>query len=102
MLIIRLYKVYMSKYPKDHPDGGFYLKLLSNPKLDCWFCKFPLGHNVLQQMVPNLLKAAGIPDHYTNHSLGVTSATRLFEACVDEQLIMHRTGHSSITVRAYK
>ena len=33
------------------------------------------------------LKAAGIPGHFTNHSLRVTSATRLFEAHVDEQLI---------------
>ena len=88
--------------PKDRPDNAFYLKPLSNPKLDCWFCKVPLGHNVLQQVVPNFFKAAGIPGHYTNHSLRVTSATRLFEACVDEQLIMQRTGHSSTAVRTYK
>ena len=100
--LIRLYTLYMSKCPKDHPDGAIYLKPLSNPKLDCWFCKVPLGHNVLQQVVLNLFEAAGIPGHYTNHSLRVTSATRLFKACVDEQLIMQRTGHSSTTVRAYK
>lgn len=41
--------------------------------------------------------------HYTNHSLRSTSTTRLFNAHVDEQLIMMRTGHSSEKgVRAYK
>lgn len=75
---------------------------LSKPKHDCWFCKVPIGHNALQQVVPNLFKAAGIAGHYTNHSLRATSATRLFEASVDEQLIMQRTGHCSTAVRAYK
>ena len=56
----------------------------------------------LQHVVPNLFKAAGIPGHFTNHSLKVTSATRLFEARVDEQLIMQRTGHTSTAVRSYK
>ena len=100
--LIRLYKLYMSKCPKDRPDGAFYLKPLSKPKDNCWFCKVAIGHNTLQQVVPNLFKAAGITGHYTNHSLRVTSATRLFEASVDEQLIMQRTGHSSTAVRAYK
>jgi len=41
--------------------------------------------------------------NYTNHSLRATSATRLFDAGVDEQLIMSRTGHSSTAgVRSYK
>ena len=39
----------------------------------------------------------------TNHSLQVTSATRLFQGWVDEQLIMGRTGHRSIDgIRTYK
>ncbi len=32
----------------------------------------------------------------TNHSFRVTAATRLFQAGVDEQLIMRQTGHRSI------
>ena len=100
--LIRMYKLYMFKCPKDRPDGAFYLKPLSKPRDDCWFCKVPIGHNALQHVVPNLFKAAGIPGHFTNHSLIVTSATRLFKAHVDEQLIMQRTGHSSTAVRVYK
>ena len=38
-----------------------------------------------------------------NHSLRATAATRLFEAGVDEQLIMQRTGHlTTAGVRSYK
>ena len=49
------------------------------------------------------MRETGFEGHYTNHSLRVTSAARLFDAEVDEQLIMTRTGHSSTDgVRAYK
>ena len=42
--------------------------------------------------------SAGFEGHFTNHSL---RATGLFEAKIDKQLIMQRTGHSSSVVRAY-
>jgi len=45
----------------------------------------------------NLLRAAGVGDHFMNHS--ATNATCLLEAHVDEQLIMQRTGHSSTAVQ---
>jgi hypothetical protein len=49
------------------------------------------------------MKEGGYQGYYTNHSLRVSTATRLFDKCVDEQLIMARTGHSSTDgVRAYK
>ena len=48
------------------------------------------------------MKQAGSSGYFTNHSLRVSAATRLFESNVDEQLIMDRTGHSSKGVRAYK
>ena len=45
----------------------------------------------------------GIPGYFTNHSLHVTAATRLYEAQVDEATIMQRTGHRSAEgVRVYK
>ena len=50
-----------------------------------------------------MMAQAGFEGYYTNHSLRVSSATRLFDAEVDEQLIMSRTGHSSTSgVHAYK
>ena len=100
--LIRLYKFYMSVCPKNRPDDAFYLKLLVCPKGDCGFSTVPIGHNMLQKMVPNLFKSAGIAGYYTNHSLKATTATRLFEAGVDEQLIMQRTRHSNTAVRSYK
>ena len=51
----------------------------------------------------NLCEKGGLEGHFTNHSLRASSATRLFEAGVDEQLIMQRTGHTSVEgVRSYK
>lgn len=50
-----------------------------------------------------MCKEAGVVGYKTNHSLRTTTATRLFHAGVDEQLIMERTGHRSTDgVRSYK
>ena len=58
---------------------------------------------MLQKTIPRLMHDAGYDGYYTNHSLRVSAATRLFAAGVDEQLIMSRTGHSSVNgVRTYK
>jgi len=49
------------------------------------------------------MKNASIPGYFTNHSLHVTAATRLYDAQIDEATIMERTGHRSTEgVRAYK
>ena len=48
-------------------------------------------------------KYAGIPGYKTNHSLRATAATRFYQAGVDEQLIMEKTGHKSLEgLRIYK
>ena len=60
-------------------------------------------HPWQNKIISEMMKEAGFEGHYTNHSLHVTSTTRLFDAEVDKQLIMTRTGHSSTEcVRAYK
>ena len=100
--LIRLYKLYVSKCPLDRPNEAFYLKPLARPTNACWYQKTPVGHNILQKTVRRLCESAGFDGHFTNHSLRATIATRLFEAKVDEQLIMHRTGHTSTAVRSYK
>ncbi len=54
-------------------------------------------------MFSRMLTSANIPGYFTNHSLRRTATTRLFNAHVDEQLFMSRTGHSSSNgVGAYK
>ena len=101
--IVRLYKLYNAKCPCDRPDDAFYLKPLSKPTGETWFQSRPVGHNILGGVVKRLCTSAGLQGHFTNHSLRATAATRLFEAGVDEQLIMQRTGHSTTAgVRSYK
>ena len=101
--LVRLFKLYNSKCPKDRPNDVFYLRPLKMPKSDIWYQKAAVGHNPLANTVTRLFKSAGISGHYSNHSLRATAATRLFDAGVDEQIIMSRTGHSSADgVRSYK
>ena len=101
--LVRLFKLYNSKCPEERPDDAFYLRPLSKPKGDIWYQKAAVGYNVLAGTVARLFKSAGIQGHYSNHSLRATSATRLFHAGLDEQLIIARTGHaSSAGVRCYK
>ena len=62
-----------------------------------------IGHNTLTKMMSSICISAGVQGFKTNHSLRATSATRLYQKGVDEQLIMERTGHRSIEgVRTYK
>ncbi len=48
------------------------------------------------------MREAGVEGHFTNHSLRATTATRMFQKGVDEQLIKRVTGHKSDAVRLYK
>ena len=62
-----------------------------------------MGWNPLQNTIGQLCREAGFVGYYTNHSLRATAASRLYAKGVDEQLIMERTGHSSMNgVRSYK
>ena len=75
---------------------------LKKPKQDCWFTVKPLGRYT-DNMVREMCKDAAITGHKTNHSLRATTATKMFHAGVNEQLIMEWTGHQSMDgVRCYK
>ena len=100
---VRLFKLYQSVLPKQRPDDSFYFHPLKEPKKGCWFTVKPIGHNLLQGTVARLCSEAGISGFRTNHSLRATTATRLYQTNVDEQLIMERTGHRSLEgVQEYK
>ena len=100
--LIRLYKLYIEHCPANLPDNAFYLKPLEKPWADCWYTHTPVGHNMLSCTVSRLFEEAGVTGHFTKHSLRATAATRMFDAGIDEQLIMHRTGHSSsVGVHSY-
>ena len=101
--LVRLFKLYNSKCPANRPDDAFYLRPLSRPRGDVWYTRTPVGHNTLASTIARMFKAAGISGQFTNHSLTATSATCMFDAGLDEQLIMALTGHSSTGgVRSYK
>ncbi len=67
-----------------------------------WYQDRPLGINAIAKVVNTLMTRAGIPGRFTNHSLRVTAATRMFNAGVEEQVVKERTGHKSDAVHAYK
>ena len=100
---MRLFRLYQSKCPPSRPKDAFCLRPLKKPTESCWYAPRAIGYHTLESAVARICKAAGIQGFKTNHSLRVTSATRLFQAGIDEQLIMERTGHHSTDgIRTYK
>ena len=85
---VRLLQLYRSCCTDKPKRNSFYLRPLSKPTQHCWYSREPLGHNTLANVVSSMCKEAGITGFYTNHSLRATSATRLYSAGADGQLIM--------------
>ena len=98
---IRLFTLYRRHCPPNPKRNSFYLKPLKKTTGTIWYTREPLGHNSLNQAVASMCKAAEIPGFRTNHSLRATSATRLYAAGTDEQLIMEQTGHRCSFLQAY-
>jgi len=94
--------LYNKLCPPNRQLDAFYLRPLRKFSVDRWYCASPVGINTLGTVVQRICKMAGFVGHYTNHSLRSTAATRLFNANVEEQLVMEKTGHVSTAVRAYK
>ena len=88
--IVQLNYVYTSKCPKDRPVHALYLQPLKKPTADCWYSTIPIGHAALAGTVSKMCRLAGISGYKTNHSLRATAATRLYQAGIDEQLIMRQ------------
>ena len=60
-----------------------------------WFERKVLGHNSLDNMMPNMTERAGILPYHTNHSLRATTVTVLSSNNVETQQIKAVTGHKS-------
>ena len=96
---VRLHK----KYIKNPAVNAFYLQPAAKATEKCWYTCRPLGHNTLSKTISRLCAAAGISGFKTNHSLRASTATRLYDSGIDEQLVMEQTGHRSLPgVRSYK
>jgi hypothetical protein len=65
------------------------------------FDKLPVGINTLNQILPDMCKAAGVA-RKTAHCLRVTCASTLFNEGVDTKLIRDRTGHKSDALAKYE
>ncbi len=102
--IVRLYQKYVSLLPPDRKSDALYKYATSESKCGpCqWYCDKPLGINAISKCVSNLMRQAGKSGNFTNHSLHVTAATRMFEGGVEEQLVKEKTGYKSDMVCAYK
>ena len=48
------------------------------------------------------MQEASLSGYYTNHSLRVTTATRMYRKNCPEQLIPEFTGHRGLAIRGYK
>ncbi len=101
---MRLYEKYILLLPDNPKCGAMYKYGLSKATLSprCWFTDKPVGVNALKKVISNMMKEAGISGRFTNHSLHATTATRMFQKGVNEQLIKCVTGHKSDSVRVYK
>ena len=100
---VRLYKLYLELRPEGKDDDPFYLTPIPKPQFRVWFKKSAIGIHTLDGTIARMCKKAGLGGFKTNHSLRVTTATRLYQEGLDEQLIMERTGHRSLDgVREYK
>ena len=102
--VVRIYEKYVSLRPSHLPkcSTDLYLRPLTVPNGDVWFSCQPRGRHTLEKVVKKLCEAGGITGKRSNHSCRASSATRLYEEGVDEQLICEKTGHRSVAVRSYK
>ena len=100
---VEMYKKYRLHRPKGEANDAFYLTPMPKPRSVVWYKNQPIEVHSLANTVKCLCEKGGICGYKTNHSLRVTTATRLYQSGADEQLIMERTGHRSTDgVRVYK
>ena len=81
---------YLSFLPKNRSCMAFYLQPWKKFFGKAWYINCPAGINRLCTAVGSMCQEAGLPGHYTNHSLHSTAATKKI------------TGHHSLAMRAYK
>jgi hypothetical protein len=96
---VKLLKMYLERRPAG--VDFFYLTPISDPKSAVWYKTGRVGISSLSKYMKEICILANITPR-SNHILRATTATRLYEQGVDEQLIKAQTGHRSDSVQAYK
>ena len=97
-----IYKTYLSKLNPNASENAFYCQPLVKPKDGIWYSANVVGHNKLSIVVKTIMTRAEFKGFYTNHSFRATTATRLFQNEISDQLIMQQTGHRNDVVFSYK
>ncbi len=103
--VIRLFEKYVNLIPPTikHPSLYKYAVHERSWTPSVWYSDHPLGKNALSKIVKNMCEKAGLSgEKFTNHSLRASTATRMFNSGIDEQVIKTVTGHKSDAVRDYK
>ncbi len=102
--VVRLYKKYVSLLPDNGKLDAFYKYSLTSSRQTghTWYSDKPLGINTINKTVKILMSEISKIGHFTNHSLHVLAATRMYSEGVDKQVLKECTGHKSDAVRAYK
>lgn len=99
---VMLYSKYISLCPQDALTKSLYLQTLKKPKSNQWYSKAPVGHNALSGYIKSMMDEAAIKGNFTNHSLRVTTVTRLFDHGQDIKVIKNQTGHRSDALLSYR
>ena len=99
---VRLYGKYIGLLPSGKSCGKLYLWPKVRNMSSVWYNDQPYGKNKITTAVKTLCKIAKLEGRFTNHSLRATSASRMFENKIPEQVIKEITGHKSECVRVYK
>ena len=99
---VRLFKKYARLLPPPKSCKKMYLRPRIKPTPSCWYTDQSYGCNKVSVTVKEICKQAGFEGKFTNHSLKATSASRMYNNNVPEQMIKEITGHQSDCVRIYK
>ena len=99
---LRLFKKYVRLLPPPKTVKKLYLRPRVNYTPSTWYCDQSYGNNKISTTVKDICSKAGFEGKFMNHSLHATSASRMFNNHVPEQVIKKVTGHRSDCVRNYK
>ena len=84
---VRLFEKYIGLLPSAKSCKKLYMRPKIKPTPVVWYCDQAYGNNNIGSTVKKLCKMGGIEGKYTNHSLHATSASRMYQSDIPEQVI---------------